>query len=103
MILSESAGRMELIRLSSQDIDRERGLVLIRLGKGKKDRIIPIGDRALAWIARYLEEVRPRLQIGNQHDNVLFLTDMGGPLRPNWLSQIVGQAMLGHANLQTTA
>ena len=31
----------------------ERGTVMIRQGKGKKDRMIPIGERALAWIERY--------------------------------------------------
>ena len=32
---------------------------MIRLGKGKKDRMIPIGSRALAWIDKYVTEVRP--------------------------------------------
>ena len=33
---------------------------MVRQGKGKKDRIVPIGERALAWVEAYLEEVRPR-------------------------------------------
>ena len=32
---------------------------MIRLGKGKKDRMVPIGERALAWIEKYIREVRP--------------------------------------------
>jgi integrase/recombinase XerD len=83
--------RIELIRLALQDLDHERGLVLVRQGKGKKDRIIPIGERALAWVDRYLKEVRPSLQIGNQAEHTLFLSDLGGPLRPNWLSQKVSE------------
>lgn len=83
--------RMELIRLAMHDLDHERGLVMIRQGKGKKDRICPIGERALAWIDRYLQEVRPGLEIGAHAEHTLFLSDLGGPLRPNWLSQKVGE------------
>lgn len=90
---STGVRRMELIRLTLPDIDHERGLVMVRLGKGKKDRIIPIGDRALAWIARYLEEVRPRLLVGNEAQTTLFLSDKGKLLRPNWLSQMVGELL----------
>lgn len=42
--------RSELIALRLDDIDRERGLVVIRQGKGRKDRVVPIGERALQWI-----------------------------------------------------
>ena len=35
----------------------ERATVSIRQGKGKKDRIIPLGDRAALWVRKYLEEV----------------------------------------------
>ena len=53
-------GVMEVVNLKLYDIDRERGTVMIRQGKGKKDRHIPIGERALAWIAKYIAEARPR-------------------------------------------
>ncbi len=88
-----SAGirRMELIHLTPQDLDRERGLVLVRLGKGKKDRIVPIGERALLWIDKYMQEVRPMLLVGHQVDDPLFLSDKGKPLKPNFLSQMVGR------------
>ena len=36
---------------------------MIRQGKGKKDRMIPIGERAIAWIDRYQTQVRPELVI----------------------------------------
>ena len=52
--------RMELIGLHLTDIDPERGTVMIRQGKGRKDRMIPIGERALAWIGKYRDDVRPR-------------------------------------------
>ena len=51
--------RMELVRLELHDLDQERGVVTIRQGKDKKDRVIPIGKRALVWIDKYLTEVRP--------------------------------------------
>lgn len=83
--------RRELIGLALFDIDRERGTVMIRLGKGKKDRMIPIGERALAWIDRYLEEVRPDLVVGRDpaHLATLFLTQTGEPFTPNRLTQLV--------------
>ena len=40
--------RLEVVGLKVYDIDAERGSVMIRMRKGKKDRHIPIGDRALA-------------------------------------------------------
>ncbi len=51
--------RTELVRLALSDLDWGRRLVLIRQGKGRRDRLVPIGPRALGWVARYLAEVRP--------------------------------------------
>ena len=53
--------RMELVGLKLYDLDLERGTLMVRQGKGKKDRVVPIGERALAWIEKYLDEVRPQL------------------------------------------
>jgi len=80
--------RSELMGLSVFDLDRERGTVMIRQGKGKKDRMIPIGERALAWIDRYRETVRPELVVGRDHA-MLFLTNTGEPFTPNRLTQMV--------------
>jgi len=41
--------RRELSGLKLYDLDVERGTIMVRMGKGKKDRMIPIGSRALAW------------------------------------------------------
>jgi integrase/recombinase XerD len=70
--------RMEVSRLSIYDIDVRRTLAFIRQGKGRKDRVVPLGARALAWVQQYLEEVRPQLASA-QDDGTLFLTDYGGP------------------------
>jgi len=62
--------------------------VLIRQGKGKKDRMIPIGERALAWVEKYRDEVRPDLTLGDD-DGALFLTAQGVAFTPNRLTQLV--------------
>jgi integrase/recombinase XerD len=81
--------RAELVNLCPDDIDTERGTLTIRQGKGKKDRRVPIGDRALAWIDRYVVEVRPGLLVGDRTD-VLFLTPLGQPFTPDQMSNLVG-------------
>src|SRR5262249_24387441 len=62
-LYSTGLRRLELFSLELYDLDAERGTVLVRQGKGRKDRMIPIGERALAWIDRYLAEVRPALVV----------------------------------------
>lgn len=69
--------RAELAHLHLQDVDAERGCVMVREGKGGKDRVVPIGERALAWIEAYRERARPRLA-RNADDGTLFLTNRGG-------------------------
>jgi integrase/recombinase XerD len=80
--------RSELLHLSVFDIDRERGTVMIRQGKGKKDRMIPIGERAVQWIDRYQHNVRPELAIG-RGNSTLFLTSQGESFTPDRLTQLV--------------
>jgi integrase/recombinase XerD len=81
--------RAELMGLRPCDLDMERGTVVIRQGKGKKDRMIPIGERALAWINRYQVEVRPGLLVGDRAGDVLFLTHLGKPFAPDQMSELV--------------
>jgi integrase/recombinase XerD len=81
--------RTELTTLAIQDVDRERGTLFIREGKGKKDRMIPIGERALAWIAAYRDRARPEL-VGLQDDGTLFLNNLGRPLKPFHLTILAG-------------
>jgi integrase/recombinase XerD len=82
--------RGECCRLRLGDVDPARGTVLIELGKGRRDRIIPIGERALAWVDRYLADARPRL--ASQPDlGILFLTASGDDLTPDHLTERVGR------------
>ena len=76
--------RMELARLKISEIDLESREVRVRSGKGNRDRVVPLGSRAGAWIERYLREVRPLLASGLDRGE-LFLTDYGEPFRKNRL------------------
>ncbi|MCP4935603.1 MAG: site-specific tyrosine recombinase XerC [bacterium] len=87
-LYSTGMRRMELIGLKLYDIDVDRGTVMIRQGKGKKDRMIPIGERALAWTDKYLIKVRPELVTGID-EGVLYLTNLNEPFTPNRLTQLV--------------
>ncbi len=80
--------RMELMHLQVFDIDAERGTVMIRQGKGKKDRMVPIGERAIAWVEKYRDDVRPELATGAD-EGTLFLTHLGEGFTPNRLTQLV--------------
>ena len=80
--------RMELANLKLFDIDQDRGTVMIRQGKGKKDRHIPIGERALSWVAKYASDVRPRLLAGTD-DGTLFLTHLGTAFERVQLTKLV--------------
>jgi integrase/recombinase XerD len=85
---SSGIRRLELSNLKLYDLDVERGTMMVRMGKGKKDRMIPIGERALAWIDRYITEVRPTL-VRQPDDGVLFLSNQGEMFSPNRLTQLV--------------
>jgi len=90
--------RLELIHLKLFDLDLERGIVTIRQGKGKKDRVIPIGDRAVAWIQKYLREARPTLVL-EPDDATLFLSADGVPIGRDHLTFMargyIAQAKIG--------
>ena len=71
-----SAGirQAECAQLLLYDIDVTRQTVIIRQGKGGRDRIVPIGERALYWMERYQTEARIQLVIDSD-ERTLFLTD----------------------------
>jgi integrase/recombinase XerD len=88
ILYSTGIRRKELYELKIYDIERAEGVILIRKGKGGKDRRIPIGARALKWIEKYLKEVRPSLVQGKD-DQDLLLTYTGKPLSTNGLGKLV--------------
>jgi len=81
--------RMELAHLKIYDVDADRTTLTIRQGKGRKDRVIPIGERALAWIDKYLQESRPQLLTSGGDDGTVFLTHMGEPFDRKQLTALV--------------
>jgi len=87
VLYSTGVRRSELAHLSVFDLDAERATLLVRQGKGRKDRMVPIGERALAWVGRYLAEVRPGLVVPPD-DGTLFLTADGTGLSPVYLGQV---------------
>jgi len=79
--------RAELINLKLDDLNRESRTITIRQGKGRKDRVVPIGERAMEWIDKYLHDGRPALI--DQQTDTLFLTTLGNNFHPNNLSTLV--------------
>ena len=88
-LYSTGIRRRELSNLHVYDVDQDRGTVIVRQGKGRKDRMIPIGERALARINKYLDEVRPTMIVGHNSEDVLFLNHLGQQIAPNALTNLV--------------
>jgi integrase/recombinase XerD len=88
VMYSTGMRRMEVRGLSLYDIDAKLGTVFVRQGKGRKDRVVPIGERALAWIEKYTDEVRPHLSI-DPKQTTLFLNKVGGALSLTALTDCV--------------
>ena len=88
VLYSTGLRRQELTRLSVHDVDPDRGTVLVREGKGRRDRVVPIGRRALGWVRRYLETVRPGLAV-ESGEPCLFLSVRGRGLSSNQLTERV--------------
>lgn len=55
VLYSTGLRRMELANLRVYEIDRARGLVFVNQGKWQKDRWVPVGERAMAWVQTYLD------------------------------------------------
>jgi integrase/recombinase XerD len=96
-LYSTGIRRMELANLKVYDLNAAHGTLMIRLGKGSKDRVVPIGERALLWITKYLDDVHPRL-VGPRDDGTLFLTDYGEAFEKNRLGDLV-KRLIAHAGV----
>jgi len=69
----------EIIQARVQDLDMEEGLIRVT-GKGRRERLIPVGGIALDYVQRYLEGPRRRLAAKGEPTDVLYLNFRGGPL-----------------------
>ena len=123
LVYSAGLRSAEAVGLDLGDVDFEQETVHVRLGKGAKDRIVPLGEEAAALVRRYLEEARPELARGAE--NALFLSVRGRRLDTSTLRRLVAhphrlrhafathlleggadlrtiQELLGHSSLSTT-
>jgi site-specific recombinase XerD len=123
LVYSAGLRSSEAVGLDLGDVDFEQEHVHVRNGKGAKDRIVPLGEEAAHWVARYLREARPGLARGA--NNALFLSARGRRLDTSTLRRLMPhphrlrhafathlleggadlrtiQELLGHASLSTT-
>jgi len=87
-LYSTGIRRSELINLKLYDLDLKNGTLFVRLGKGQKDRYVPLGARAIQWLKRYLEDIRPAIVI-EPDDGSVFLHEFGEPFSKNRLTDMV--------------
>lgn len=77
----------ELVSLTVNNINYEAGFIRV-FGKGSKERVIPLGEKALAWVKRYTEESRPAL-LGRKNTVYLFTNRHGNRLTRQGLWRII--------------
>jgi site-specific recombinase XerD len=123
LVYSAGLRSSEAVGLDLGDVDFEQELVHVRHGKGGKDRVIPLGEEAQHWLARYLRDARPELARGA--NDALFLSARGRRLDTSTLRRVTPhphrlrhafathlleggadlrtiQELLGHSSLSTT-
>ncbi|MBN8443313.1 MAG: site-specific tyrosine recombinase XerD [Thauera sp.] len=82
----------ELVSLSTFEVGLNEGLVRI-IGKGNKERLVPLGQIAADWIVRYMREARPALLGGKSCDSV-FITRLGSGMTRQMFWRIIKQHAL---------
>jgi site-specific recombinase XerD len=123
LVYSAGLRSAEAVGLDLGDVDFEQELVHVRRGKGGKDRVVPLGEEAALWVARYLHDARPGLARGA--NDALFLSATGKRLDTSTLRRLIPhphrlrhafathlleggadlrtiQELLGHSSLSTT-
>jgi integrase/recombinase XerD len=85
VIYSLGIRRTELTALELEHFDRERAVVYIKDGKGRRDRVLPVSPRLAYWLERYLRDGRPRLARADS-PHALFLGARGARVRPKQLT-----------------
>lgn len=88
VLYSTGIRRSEIANLTIHDINPSQGVLTVVLGKGKKDRVIPIGARAIAWVDQYLIDARPALVAEPDHGK-LFVMTRGSAISPKVVGYIV--------------
>jgi integrase/recombinase XerD len=68
----------ELVTMKIYQANLDAGVVRV-LGKGSKERLVPLGEEAIEWLRRYLKQARPAL-LGRKSSDALFLTGRGAAM-----------------------
>ncbi len=68
----------ELVTLKVAQVSQDMGVVRI-VGKGAKERLVPLGEEALNWLKRYLKEARPQI-LQQRAADAMFVTSRGGAM-----------------------
>ena len=84
--------RNECASLRLVDFDVKRSTIFVNERKGKKDRLLPVGELACLWLRKYLDTARPELLTANAHD-ALFITNYGEAYNADCLGRIVKSHM----------
>lgn len=99
VLFSTGIRRQELIGLRIMDVDLEGETLWIHMGKGNKQRRIPIGSRALIWLEHYMQRGRIYLFKGSSDPGWIFLNSTGGPLAKDTVTKrfrsYIAQAGIG--------
>ena len=77
----------ELVTLKTMQVSADMGVVRV-MGKGSKERLVPLGEEALAWLARYVREARPEL-LGRKVTDDLFVTARGAAMTRQAFWQLI--------------
>lgn len=88
LLYSTGMRRMEAARLKVYEVDLSLSTVFIHEGKGRRDRVVPLGGRAALWMERYLLEARPAL-VASGGPQEAFLNQDGRALDPNYMGHLV--------------
>lgn len=91
-LYSTGLRRFELLKLELSDLDLKHGTLLVREGKGKRDRMVPVGEQALDWNDLYLTNVRPHW--AGPGERLLYISAQGGRMTTNGLGNRVREYLL---------
>ena len=79
----------ELCSLTIYDADLTGGMLRINKGKGKKDRVVPVGKHAVRFLKEYIVRVRPHFTKKNRKNRHFFVDRFGNPIRGQTISAMV--------------
>lgn len=82
----------EIVNLKVSDLHSDIGLLQM-VGKGNKERMVPIGDVAMQWVVLYYTDIRPQ-QLKGQENPYIFLNDHGRQLTRQGIWKIIKQIVL---------